>query len=149
MAEYTITIDKNSVYDEVAKTTSYTGTKKKDDDTAYSRIFTTEYDRQMLERFWSESKNAACNSLKKFLVSEQEGNDTYTMTLDLSASFDDALTDSINRSMFSFFVMNITAKWFAISNKPETAEYATYASANMDDVMRKAFYKKKPERPTY
>lgn len=149
MAEYTIKIDKNSVYDEVAKTTSYTGTKKTDDATAYNRIFTTEYDRQMLERFWSESKNTACNSLKKFLVSEREDGDTYTITLDLSASFDDALTDSINRSMFSFFVMNITAKWFAISNKPETAEYATYASANMDDVMRKAFYKKKPERPTY
>lgn len=149
MAEYTIKLNKNDVYEEVAKTTSYTGHKKQDDEKAYDRIFTTDEDFNMLERFWNESKNTVCNGLKKFLVNEEDTKDEYSITLNMSSSFDEILFESMKRSMYSYFVMNIIAKWFSISNKPETEEYMTYASANLDDVMRKAFYKKKPQRPTY
>lgn len=106
--EQTLSVNKENVYNEVAKTTSYTGAKM-DDEAAYDRIFTTEEDKTMLERFWDESKNTICNSMKKFLVNEKESNDTYTLTLNLSASFDESLLESMERSLFSFFVMNITA----------------------------------------
>ena len=69
--EVTLTISKESVYDEVAKTTEYTGAKM-DDEHAYEVISTTEEDKTMLERFWNECKNMVCNSLKKVLVSENE-----------------------------------------------------------------------------
>lgn len=69
--EVTLTICKESVYDEVAKTTEYTGAKM-DDEHAYEVISTTEEDKTMLERFWNECKNMVCNSLKKVLVSENE-----------------------------------------------------------------------------
>ena len=55
MNEKTLTTDKNDVYEEVAKTTSYAGAKT-DDATAYDKIFTTDADKEMLERFWQESK---------------------------------------------------------------------------------------------
>ena len=76
--EHTLSVNKEDVYNEVAKTTSYTGAKM-DDEAAYDRIFTTEEDKTMLERFWDESKNTICNSMKKFLVNEKESNDTYTL----------------------------------------------------------------------
>ena len=148
MNEHVLKINKEEVYDEVAKTTSYTGAKM-DDKTAYDRIFTTEEDKAMLERFWNESKNAIAGSLKKFLASETETEGTYMLTLELSASFDDSLIESMERSLFSFFVMNITAKWYTFTNKKEAGDYATGAAANMEDIMRKAFFKKKPRRPTY
>lgn len=143
-----LSVKKEDVYDEVAKTTSYTGAKM-DDDAAYDRIFTTEEDKAMLERFWNESKNAIAGNLKKFLVSETETDATYTLTLELSASFDESLLKSMERSLFSFFVMNITAKWYTFTNKEETIDYAAGAATNVEDIMRKVFFKKKPRRPTY
>ena len=138
MIEVTLTIDKESVYEEVAQTTSYTGAKMDDED-AYERIFTTDDDKSMLERFWNESKNTIANSLKRILLNEQETDGTYSLQLGLSSSFDEALTDSMRRSLFSFFVMNITAKWYTFTNKQEATGYASEAATYIDDIMRKAF----------
>ena len=142
-------IQKDEVYNEVAKTTSYTGAKMEGDEGAYDRIFTTDEDKTMLERFWNESKNMVVASLKKQLRTEREINDEYTLELEVSTSFDDSLKESIQRSLFSFFVMNIVSKWYVLTNKKEAEAYATSAATNMEDVMRKVFYKKKPVRPTY
>lgn len=148
MADIVLTVNKEKVYEEVAQTTSYTGAKM-DDEHAYERIFTTDEDKSMLERFWNESKNTVCNSLKKILLSEIEASGEYQLSLGVSSSFDEALTESMNRSLFSFFVMSITAKWYTFTNKEEATEYATEAAIYMEDVMRKAFFKKRPIRPTY
>lgn len=148
MIDIALTVNKEKVYAEVAQTTSYTGAKM-DDELAYDRIFTTDEDKSMLERFWSESKNTVCNSLKKTLQGEVEADGEYILSLGLSNSFDEALTESMERSLFSFFVMNITAKWYTFTNKEEAAGYATEAATYMEDIMRKAFFKKKPIRPTY
>ena len=146
--EVTLKINKETVYDEVAKTTEYTGAKM-DDEHAYETISTTEEDKTMLERFWNECKNMVCNSLKKVLVSEVEADGEYSLTLGLSTAFDESLTESMQRSLFSFFVMNITAKWYTFANKSEATGYATEAATYIEDIMRKAFHKKKPTRPTY
>ena len=146
--EVTLKINKETVYDEVAKTTEYTGAKM-DDEHAYETISTTEEDKTMLERFWNECKIMVCNSLKRVLVSEVEAEGEYSLTLGLSAALDESLTDSMERSLFSFFVMNITAKWYTFANKSEATGYATEAATYIEDIMRKAYYKKKPTRPTY
>lgn len=148
MKSVTLRIEKKQVYNEVAQTTSYTGAKMEDEH-AYDRIFTTDEDESMLERFWSESKNAICNSLKKMLVSENETDGIYVLQLDVSNSYDEALTESMQRSLFSYFVMNITSKWYTFSNKGEAGEYALQAATYVEDILRKVFYKKKPIRPTY
>ena len=148
MIEVTLTIDKESVYEEVAQTTSYSGAKMDDED-AYERIFTTDDDKSMLERFWNESKNTIANSLKRILLNEQETDGTYSLQLGLSSSFDEALTESMQRSLFSFFVMNITAKWYTFTNKQEATGYASEAATYIEDIMRKAFFKKKPTRQSY
>ena len=146
--EITLKVNKETVYDEVAKTTEYTGAKM-DDEHAYEVISTTDEDKAMLERFWNECKNMICNSLKKVLVSEVEAEGEYSLTLGLSTAFEESLTESMQRSLFSFFVMNITAKWYTFANKSEATGYATEAATYIEDIMRKAFFKKKPTRPTY
>lgn len=149
MKELILSLNKEDVYNEVAKTTSYTGAKMEDDKAAYARIFTTDGDKEILERFWNESKNAAAGTLKKLLNNEQEENGTYTLTLDISNSFDDSLRSSMERSLFSFFVMNIVSKWYVFTNKKEAGAYAESALSDMEDVVRKAYFKKRPTRPTY
>lgn len=148
MIAITLTVDKKGVYREVAKTTSYTGAKM-DDANAYDRIFTTDENSEMLERFWQESRIAACNSLKRFLQSETEADGVYSLALELSGSYNEALTESMQRSLFSFFVMNITAKWYTLANKNEAEGYASEAATYMEDIRRKCFYKKSPTRPKY
>lgn len=149
MKKLILSVNKADVYNEVAKTTSYTGAKMENDATAYTRIFTTEEDKDILERFWNESKNSVAGDLKKLLNEEKEENGTYALTLEVSSSFDDNLIVSMQRSLFSFFVMSIVSKWYIFTNKKEAESYATSALGDMEDVMRKAYYKKRPTRPTY
>lgn len=147
--EITLRINKEDVYEEVARTTEYTGAKM-DDEHAYEVISTTEEDKAMLDRFWNECKNTVTNSLKKVLVSEIETEKgEYALTLGLSAAFDESLTESMRRSLYSFFVMSITAKWYTFTNKSEATGYATEAATYIEDIMRKAFFKRRPTRPTY
>lgn len=154
MIDVTLTVNKAQVYDEVAKTTSYTGTKMQGDESAYDRIFTTDDDRMMLERFWVEACNAATEQFKHFLVSvnaQDEGQrvdleNNYEVQLELSSSYDTNLTGSMQTSLFSFFVSFIVSKWYKFTNKGEADSYGQDAAAMMDDVVRKMYYKKKPVR---
>lgn len=149
MIEISIDIIKANVYDEVAKTTSYTGAKMDGDGSAYERIFTTDEDQQMLERFWDEAANAVTEQLKPFIKSLLGTKDNvigYYATLSLSSAFDETLSDSIESGLFSFFVNAIVSKWYKFTNKGEADAYATDAAGMMDDVMRKVYYRKKPQR---
>lgn len=73
----------------------------------------------------------------------------YELRLDVSKSFDEALLPSMKLSLRSFFIHNIVAKWYIYTNKGEAGDYADKATTLLDDIHRKAVYKKKPTRPTY
>lgn len=154
MKTVVIDITKQDVYEEVAKTTAYTGAKKEGDDGAYDRIFTKDSDMEMLERFWSEACSAATEQLKRFVTEvsgESAGSTAYRLTLELSGSFDDSLTAGMKASLTSYLVSMIVSKWSRITNRTESESYATDAAGAMDDVMRKVYYRKKPTRtkPTW
>ena len=51
--------------------------------------------------------------------------------------------------MFSYFVQGIAAKWYSYVNKKEAGEYASACRRYLEEIKEKAFYKKKPVRPTY
>ncbi len=149
MIEVTITIEKEAVYEEVAQTTSYTGAKMEGGDSkTYDRIFTTEADRSQLERFWNESCVAVCETLKEFVQQERNEKEGFEADLRLSSAFDKALEPAMKKELFSFFVMNIAAKWYVFTNKNEAGEFATAAATMLEGVKRKAYYRRKPTRPT-
>lgn len=153
--EVILDISKEDVYAEVAQTSSYTGAKMESDDgDAYDRIFTTDEDKSQLERFWNESCVTFCEMMKRYLVSDSliETNGTVTghrFEMEFSKSFDEALLPSMRQELFSFFVMNITAKWYGFTNKKESPEYASAAATLLEGIHRKACYKRKPQRPIY
>ncbi len=148
MTEVTITINKEEVYEEVAQTTSYTGAKMQDDEKAYDRIFTTEGDRSQLERFWHESCVDVCEILKEFVQEERNEKESFTVELALSSSFDKALEPAMKKELFSFFVNNIVSKWYVFCNKKEAADFSASAVAMLDGVKRKAYFRRKPKRPS-
>ena len=169
-------IYKDAVYEEVAQTSSYTGAKMENDENAYDRIFTTDEDRSQLERFWNESCVTFCEVMKRYLVADEALHQSisdvvlpersvaagdiilrpelspvtgHRFEMEFSRSFDEALLPSMRQELFSFFVMNITSKWYGFTNKKETTEYAAAAASLLEGMHRKACYKRKPRRPTY
>lgn len=154
MNDVKLIVSKSYVYDEVAKTTSYTGAKMQDDEGAYERIFTTDDDRMMLERFWSEACSSVTELLKPFIVSVSDhsvnlGVDlykSYEVDLQLSSAFDTTLSNSISTSLFSFFVSFIVGKWYKFTNKNEAAAYISEAESALEDIKKKIFFRKKPTR---
>lgn len=143
-----LTVDRQSVWDEVAKTTNYTGAKMEGgDDTTFDRVATTDEDQQMLERFWMEACNVASDQLKPFITSVSGISGTrFTVVLEMSSAFDAGLTESINTSLTSYFVAAIVAKWYGFTCKGEAEQYATMATAQINDVMKKIYFKKRPKR---
>jgi len=147
-------ISKRAVYNEVAKTTSYTGAKFTGDDDAYLRIFTTDEDRLMLERFFNEASASITDLVKPFIVSVSTNSDpaelnidnNYDVTLELSSRYDTTLNGSVHDAIFSFFVNLIIAKWYRFTNKGEEKIYADAAAHFINDINSKIYYRRKPTR---
>lgn len=150
-----LTIKKAVVYDEVAKLTGYVGAKTiEDSGKAYDRVFTTDDDRLMLERFWREAIGAITDEVKRFIatVSSPSNSQSVDITevweaiLNMPSSFDDNLAGSINSSLLSYAVNSIASKWFAITNKEEAERYSALAIASGNETKSKLYYRKKPKR---
>lgn len=148
MADFTLTIEKNDIYEEVAKTTAYIGknTKLEDGKSAFDQIFVTEADLAMIERFFNESLDALRNVLKRFISGGSGVDGTINWELDMPSRFDGNLLSSINSSANSFLVNSIIGKWCEIAANDKVKEYADNAAALLLDIKDKAFYKKKPTR---
>ena len=148
MADFTLTIKKNDIYEEVAKTTAYIGKKATVDDgkSAFDQIFVTEADLAMIERFFNESLDALRNVLKRFISGGSGVDGTINWELEMPSRFDGNLLSSINSSANSFLVNSIIGKWCEIAANEKVKEYADNAAALLLDIKDKAFYKKKPTR---
>lgn len=149
MANLSISITKNSIYEEVAKTTAYLGAKNKLDDgkSAFDQIFVTDADLAMIERFYNESKDALLNLLKRFMPtigSSTDGNINWTLSM--PSRFDTNMSDSITSSATSFIVNSIVAKWCEITANDKVKEYADNAASLLLDIKDKVFNKTKPTR---
>ena len=147
--EITLTISKPDVLKEVAQTTSYTGAKKVGDDGALNRIATVDEDQPELQRFWDESRAEVAQTFIRLLANEGMSGDNYQLKLNVSVSFDMSLLPSMQLGLFSYFVQNITGKWYVFTNKEEAGAFADRGSALLQEVKEKAFFKKMPTRPTY
>ena len=66
--------------------------------------------------------------------------------MEVSSSYDTALTPSVEKSLFSYFVNAIVSKWNNFVKADGVARYEQEANDNMTDIMSKLFYKKKPTR---
>ena len=151
-----MTIDKAKVMHEVAKASAYTGAKMMADDPgAYDRIFVSDEEREMLERYWVEACSLVTSQLREWVkaVSAQpihHGVDIttdYEVTMSVADAWPATLRDSVRSSLLSFVVATILAKWYCLVNKGETEAYATEAAAHLTDAELKLCQRKRPTRP--
>ena len=153
--DITLTVKQEEVYEQVKVATSYTGAKMDGDSVeAYNRIFATDADIDTaLSRFWNEAESEATQLLKPFLVSlSHTGSNNavvYSAILSMPSSFDANLTGSMATSLSAFFADSITASWFRYCNRNDVEKYGQSASAALDDIRAKLYFRKRPTRPTY
>lgn len=153
METIVLTINRADVYTEVDKTTDYTGAKmvtKENGAGVRDRIAATEDDLKTLSRFWEETCSATNERLKEMFVnsSAPSAND-YTITLQVSVSYDKALTPSVEATLRSFFITSITGKWYVFANKGEAKDYFEEAGELIEDVRRKLYSRKRPVSPRH
>ncbi len=143
-----ISIDKKTVYDELSKTTEYTGAKMDNDANAFERIMATDENLTDMDRFWQESAARATDALKTMLV---KGADplavNYDISLELSASFDPCLIPSVTAALKSFFVKSMAAKWYDYTNKSESGSYYRGAEEMLLEAIRKLYSRRRPRSP--
>lgn len=150
METITIQIQKDEVYEEVAKTTDYTGAKLIDgDDKARDRILAADEDLATLGRFWEEAVLATNENLKEMLVSGRNAGSSYTAILEVSKAFDKALTPSVESTLRSFFIASIIGQWFKFANKGEAADYFGHAAEMMNSVERLLYNRRRPAIPKH
>lgn len=146
--EIVLTVNKQDVLQEVAKTTSYIGAKKEGDDgTAYDRIYTTDEDAEMLERFWREAQGMLGTSLRCFVCMQHEKDGKYSIMLSTPCNWNMALRTTIEQDLFSWFVQSIIAKWMMMTNKTEVEAYATLAAGTLANIDKALLKRVRPMRP--
>ena len=151
--EVIFNIKKKSVYDEVAKLTSYIGAKTiADTGISYDRIFVTDDDQTMLERFWRESVDTITDLLKRYItavtspVNSQTVDITeiWSISLNVPTEYDTLLTNAINDLMISYITNSITAKWLMITNRADTEAYSNIATAQLQEISNLFHQRKAP-----
>ncbi len=148
MPTITLTVNKANVWNEVAKTSGYTGDKMTDaDENAYERILITDEDQKSLQRFWEEAVAVANDQLKEMLETASPMNSDYNVRLHVSNSYDQVLNASVQAALTSYFISAIVGRWYKFSNKSEAESYFSEAANMMDDVLRKLYSRKRPRRP--
>ena len=146
----TINISKEKIYEEVARTTLYTGAKHPGGDPEMlSRVAVIDADRPLLSRLCDEALASARLVLRQVLESACSDNDTITLVFRLSPACDNVLTASLADSLTDYLETAVIARWLAFSEKAEAAICADEARILLDECLRKALYKRKPTRPTY
>lgn len=148
MREYTLKVDKDKVYNEVALRTAYVGAKT-GDEASYKSIAVTEYDNEMLDRFWNESKHSATHAIGEMLKYEEEDGGIWEVTVSLPQTFNESLLPTIVGGLSNFFITNIAAKWYVITNKADAADTAASAVAILTDVVRALMSRVRPSKPEY
>lgn len=72
----------------------------------------------------------------------------YVAKIEVSKSFDKALTASVQSTLRSFFIASIIGQWFKFANKGEANDYFTQAADMLETAERLLYSRRKPARPT-
>ena len=144
MITVVLTVNKDAVYQEVAKTTAYTGAKMKDEPQAYDRIPVIDADKVQLDRFWREACHTATQLFMPFLVTTEQNAD-YVATLQMSSSYDVNLNDSVQGALGSMFVNHLIRKWFEVTNRGDLELYQQLEIDALRKLRSMIYFRKKPK----
>lgn len=108
-----IYISKADVYKEVIKLTAYTGAKQAIDDKGFDKVFMSDAEMEILDRYWKEICAEISLRLSEWI--EHVETESAVITLNVADGFNDALTESLTQAITSYFVTSLLSKWYSIA----------------------------------
>lgn len=140
----TITLNKDHILNEVAKTTAYVGDKMVGQEDAYERISTTEENTEILNRFYEESISDFIQIIKNYYYARVDRNEITTVSLDMPNNFEAGLVADMNKAVPSFCTNFVLSRWFIITNKEEATIYIQEAERIKTELTKKLYARKRP-----
>lgn len=149
MRDIRILINRDKVYEEVAKTTAYIGGKSLDANgkSLYDQVFVTAADREMLEGFWNDAIGDVSAALGSVLVTEKSDSDEEEIFgLRVSSLFKGSLAKTLESTACSYVVNKIVAEWCLLVYKDKAKEYISKESSLLDKMDAILYMRKRPTR---
>ena len=146
MKNVIIFIEKEKIFSEVSINTAYTGCKGEDNPDFYNKVATVDADKELLSHFFFEICGKISELLKDLIQSSVLTDAGLSLTLLLSNSYDDSLTDSLTRDLISATVAGVCARWLELSAPQRRKEYETRAEKLLNSALSKLYHRKKPMR---
>lgn len=149
MRDIRISINKDEVYDEVAKTTAYIGGKNLDANgkSLYDQVFVTDADRDMLEGYWNAAINDVSVALDSILAFENsDSGEEETFGLRVSNLFKESLTKTLKSSIFSYVVNKIVAGWCSVVAPDKVEYYELVSKTHLAKIGGIIYARKRPTR---
>lgn len=149
MVNLSISITKNSIYEEVAKTTAYIGGKSLDANgkSLYDQVFVTDADKEMLEGFWDDAINDVSIALDSVLATETSvSGEEEVFGLRVSSLFKGSLVKTLETTAFSYVVNKIVAEWCLVVSKDKAEDYLSKANALLVKIDAILYMRKRPTR---
>lgn len=149
MRDIRISINRDKVYEEVAKTTAYIGGKNLDANgkSLYDQVFVTDADRDMLEGFWHDAIGDVSAALESVLATERSDSDEEEIFgLRVSTLFKGSLAKTLEITAFSYVVNKIVAEWCLVVSKDKAEDYLSKANALLVKIDAILYMRKRPTR---
>ena len=147
MADITIQIDKQEVYEEVSKVTAYIGGKNVDANgkTLYDQVFVTDADKEMIDSFFSSAISNVATALEHTLKDMVTNDVSFNLTLRMPGNFRITMEKPLTESIIEYIENSIVAAWCDITKKDEES-YATNASALLQQINAMQYLRQRPKR---
>lgn len=147
MADITIQIDKQEVYEEVSKVTAYIGGKNVDANgkTLYDQVFVTDADKEMIDSFFSSAISNVATALEHTLKDMETNDIGFILTLRMPGNFRITMEKPLTESIIEYIENSIVAAWCDITKKDEES-YATEASALLQQINAMQYLRQRPKR---
>ena len=147
MADITIQIDKQEVYEEVSKVTAYIGGKNVDakGKTLYEQVFVTDADKEMIDSFFSSATSNVATALEHTLKDMETNDIGFNLTLRMPGNFRTTMEKPLTESIIEYIENSIVAAWCDITKKDEES-YATNASALLQQINAMQYLRQRPKR---
>lgn len=149
MRDIRISINRDKVYEEVAKTTAYIGGKNLDANgkSLYDQVFVTDADKEMLEGYWNAAIGDVSASLESVLTTERSDSDEEeTFGLRVSNLFKESLVKTLETTAFSYVVNKVVAEWCLVVSKDKAEDYLSKSNALLVKMDAILYMRKRPTR---
>lgn len=147
MADITIQIDKQEIYEEVSKVTAYIGGKNVDTNgkTLYDQVFVTDADKEMIDSFFSSATSNVATALEHTLKDMETNDIGFILTLRMPSNYRTTMEKPLTESIIEYIENSIVAAWCSITKKDEES-YATEASALLQQINAMQYLRQRPKR---